>query len=166
MIITGRGDVTTEVLVKAGGPAPTTLEIPSLGIAAPVSPIGIDLATGDLGVSPDIHKLGWWRDGAAPGAGSGSVLIAGHVDSATAGAGALFPLKNARTGALVEITMSDGQTVRYSVVSVRLYPKKDLPLDVYSQTGPPRLVVVTCGGPFDTATRHYDDNVILTAVPA
>jgi hypothetical protein len=49
---------------------------------------------------------------------------------------------------------------------VRLYPKKDLPLDVYSQTGPPRLVVVTCGGPFDTATRHYDDNVILTAVPA
>ena len=165
MIITGRGDVTEQVLVAADGPAPTSLQIPSLGIDAPVSSIGIDLATGDLGVSPDIHKLGWWRDGAAPGARSGAVLIAGHVDSATAGAGALFPLKNARPGALVQVTMSNGQTRSYRVLSVHLYLKRDLPLDVYSQTGPPRLVIVTCGGPFDTATRHYDDNVILTAVP-
>ncbi len=165
MIITGRGDVTTQVLAPTSGPAPTQVQIPSLGIQAPVSSIGIDLATGDLGVSPDIHRVGWWSDGAAPGSSSGAVLLAGHVDSATAGAGALFALKSARAGALVELTLSNGRTVTYKVESVQLYLKKNLPLDVFSRSGPPRLVIVTCGGPFDTTTRHYLDNVVLTAVP-
>jgi hypothetical protein len=32
-------------------------------------------------------------------------------------------------------------------------------------SGPPRLAIVTCGGPFDAATGHYVDNVIVWAVP-
>ncbi len=32
--------------------------------------------------------------------------------------------------------------------------------------GRPRLVLVTCGGPFDRVAGHYRDNVVLTAVPA
>ena len=165
-IITGRGDATREIKAQADGPVPTRLQIASLGIDAPISPIGIDMATGTLGVSPDIHRLGWWHDGEAPGAGSGAVLIAGHVDSAKAGAGALFALKTAKAGETVTVTTSDGQTHTYKIVSVKQVLKKDLPLDVYSQKGPPRLVVVTCGGPFDQATGHYLDNIIVTAVPA
>jgi hypothetical protein len=45
-------------------------------------------------------------------------------------------------------------------------PKEELPADVYSRRGRPRLVLVTCGGPFDEARRHYRDNVVVTAVPA
>jgi hypothetical protein len=45
-------------------------------------------------------------------------------------------------------------------------PKEKLPTDIYSRRGRPRLVLVTCGGPFDEATRHYRDNVVVTAVPA
>ena len=30
---------------------------------------------------------------------------------------------------------------------------------------PPKLAIVTCGGPFDAATGHYLDNVIVWATP-
>jgi hypothetical protein len=53
----------------------------------------------------------------------------------------------------------------YRVTSVRAYPKSELPTSVFRRTGPPRLVLVTCGGPFDAATGHYPDDVVVTAAP-
>lgn len=38
-----------------------------------------------------------------------------------------------------------------------------LPADLFVNSGPPKLALVTCGGPFDAATRHYLDNVIVWA---
>jgi hypothetical protein len=29
-----------------------------------------------------------------------------------------------------------------------------------------RLALVTCGGPFDSATGHYEDNIVAYAVPS
>jgi LPXTG-site transpeptidase (sortase) family protein len=142
------------------------VQIPSLGIDAPVSAVGIDLVDGVLAVPPPIHRTGWWRDGAAPGAKAGSILIAGHVDSATAGAGAFFKLRDARAGDRITVATAAGRTFTYRVVSVRDYPKRKLPSSVYSVKGRPRLVLVTCGGPFIAAERHYRDNVVLVAVPA
>ena len=43
--------------------------------------------------------------------------------------------------------------------------KENLPTDIYSVRGRPRLVLVTCGGRFDQAAGHYVDNVVVTAVP-
>ncbi len=165
-IITGRGDRTR--VIAAGpvtGSRPTRLRIASLGIDAPVVASGIDVAQGVLGVPSDIHTLGWWADGAAPGGPTGSIVIAGHVDSAVAGAGALFPIKNARPGTVIQVTTADGRTWSYRVVSVQSMPKADLPTDIWSQYGRNHLVVVTCGGPFDAVTRHYRNNIVVTAVP-
>ncbi len=72
----------------------------------------------------------------------------------------------ARRGTVVEITAADGKTFRYRVTSTRRMLKADLPLDVWSQTGPARLVLVTCGGPFDSTIGRYRDNIVITAVPA
>jgi len=138
----------------------------SVGINAPVLPVGIDVVKGILGVSPDIHRTGWWADGAQPGDPSGAVLIAGHVDSATAGVGAFFHVKDAKPGDKVTVTTTGGRTFTYSVASVKSYPKRDLPADVWSKHGRARLVLVTCGGPFDQKTKHYVDNIVLTAYPA
>jgi hypothetical protein len=42
--------------------------------------------------------------------------------------------------------------------------KTDIPLDRYfARDGAPRLTLITCGGPFDKATGHYRDNVVVTA---
>ncbi len=168
LIITGKGDVTHEVRVRRAASAltPTRVKLSSVGIDAPASPVGIDVAQGVLGVSSDIHRTGWWADGAQPGDKTGTVLIAGHVDSARAGAGAFFHVKNARAGQKVELSTAGGRTFTYKVVSVRSYLKADLPTDVWSRKGPARLVLVTCGGPFDAKLGHYRDNIVLTAVPA
>jgi hypothetical protein len=165
-IVTGRGDVSRSVLVRADGAAPVRVRIASLGIDAPVSAVGIDVAHGVLGVPPRIHRTAWWRDGAAPGARAGAVLIAGHVDSVRFGAGAFFKLRQARPRDQVTVTTAAGRTFSYRVVSVRDYAKSRLPTSVYSLSGRPRLVLVTCGGPFISSEGHYRDNVVLTAVPA
>jgi hypothetical protein len=165
-IITGRGDRTRYVAGPgAGGLTPTHVQLPSLGIDAPVSPSQIDIGRGVLGVPPQIGRTGWWQDGAAPGAKAGAVLIAGHVDSASAGPGAFFRLRDAKVAQRVQVRTRSGRTFTYRVVSVRFYPKSRLPADIYSVTGRPRLVLVTCGGPFIQAAGHYRDNVVLTAVP-
>ena len=127
--------------------------MPSLGIDAPVVASAIDVKQGVLGVPADIHKTGWWSDSATPVDATGTVLIAGHVDSAAAGAGAFFPLKQARRGTLIEVTTASGQTKTYKIASVQTMLKEDLPTRIWSQNGPNRLVVVTCGGPFDHGDR-------------
>ncbi len=167
-IATGRGDVAAHAPTSrvADGPVPTRVRLASVGIDAPVSSVVIDTARSVLGVSSNIHRTGWWQDGSAPGAKSGAVLIAGHVDSALAGAGAFFSLHRARPGDRVQVSTATGRLFSYRVVSVRTYPKPVLPTDVYSRKGRARLVLVTCGGPFDPAARHYRDNIVVTAVPA
>jgi sortase (surface protein transpeptidase) len=74
-------------------------------------------------------------------------------------------VKDAKAGARIELATADGRTFTYKVVSVRSYLKTELPTDVWSRRGPARLVLVTCGGPFDKAAGHYRDNIVLTAVP-
>lgn len=166
-IATGRGDSARTVGIRSRAAAgPVRVRLPSVGIDAPVSPAVIDVAAGVLGVPADIARTGWWSDGMAPGAGAGAALIAGHVDSAKDGPGAFFSLHRSRPGDEVEVVTAAGRTVRYRVASVRYYLRKELPASVFSRTGDPRLVLVTCGGPFDRATGHYRDNVVVTALPA
>lgn len=166
LIVTGRGDIARFVAAHGGGSMqPTRLRIAARGIDAPVSASGIDVADGVLGIPSDIHRVGWWRDGAAPGDTSGTVLVAGHVDSAAEGVGALFPLRDAQTGDRVKLDTASGRTFAYRVVSIHLYAKAALPTSVYARNGKARLVLVTCGGRFDTATGHYPDDLVVVAVP-
>jgi hypothetical protein len=166
LIVTGGAAASVGRAASASGDrAPVRVRIPTLGIDAPLTPSVVDVANGVLGVPDDIRRPGWWRDGAVPGDRAGAVLVAGHVDSATRGAGAFFGLQTARRGTRVELRTRNGRTKEYRVVSVRLMPKEKLPADIYSRRGRPRLVLVTCGGPFDEARRHYRDNVVVTAVP-
>ena len=51
------------------------------------------------------------------------------------------------------------------MISVKRMRKAKLPVNVYARTGKARLVLVTCGGPFDRRSGHYKDNIVVTAVP-
>jgi hypothetical protein len=165
-IVAGRGELRHATAAASVGVAtPTSIRIDSLGIRAQVRPVAIDLGHGTLGIPADIAIAGWWRDGATPGSASGAILVAGHVDSARAGAGAFFALRKAHAGDLVRLRTVGQRTYTYRVVAVRSYPKRALPVGVYSSRGAPRLVLVTCGGSFDPATGHYADNIVVTAVP-
>jgi hypothetical protein len=148
-----------------GGRIPVWLRAPELGIKAAIVPEVIDIEKGNLGMPANIRRLGWWRDGMAPMAHSGAILIAGHYDFATAGPGAFYPLPRARRGERIHITTADGAVHTYRVVTLESYPKTALPLTVFDRRGPPRLVLVTCGGRFDSTTKHFLDNIVVTAVP-
>jgi hypothetical protein len=165
-ISTGRGDSTADARSMArGGRIPVWLRAPELGIKAAIVPEVIDIEKGNLGMPANIRRLGWWRDGMAPMAHSGAILIAGHYDFATAGPGAFYPLPRARRGERIHITTADGAVHTYRVVTLESYPKTALPLTVFDRRGPPRLVLVTCGGRFDSTTKHFLDNIVVTAVP-
>ena len=97
---------------------------------------------------------------------SGSVVIDGHVDSATLGLGALFRLREVRPGDEVVLLNAARRSTRYTVVARRSYAKTALPTaELFAADVSPRLVILTCGGAFDQATRHYADNIVVYAVP-
>jgi hypothetical protein len=61
---------------------PARLRIPALKLDAAVDAVGIDPATGDFAVPPSAERVGWYRYGPGFSATAGSIVVAGHVDSA------------------------------------------------------------------------------------
>jgi LPXTG-site transpeptidase (sortase) family protein len=140
--------------------APRLVRIPALDVAAPVVPVQ---APGRTLVPPaDPQRLGWWADGAEPGAREGSVLIAGHT--VHTGGGALDDLEELQAGDSV-VVRTDRGTIRYAVRQVRIYGKgslADRAARVFRQDGPGRLVLITCE---DWDGIRYRSNVVVTAAP-
>jgi len=146
-------------------PPPVRLSVPDLGVDTAVDPVGVE-ADGQMTVPAEVDRVGWYRFGPVPGA-EGSAVLAGHVDSWDQGLGALAPLRGAEVDDEVLVTDAAGTTTRWRVVSRELLEKEALPLDtLFARDGAPRLVLVTCGGPYLPDLRSYRDNVVVVAVPA
>ena len=96
----------------------------------------------------------------------GSTVIAGHVDSRVRGVGAFAQLRDVRPGDVVQLAAGPA-VIRYWVTSVTTVPKARLSAsaDPFRQDVANRLVMITCGGPFDRARHSYRDNVVIVAVP-
>jgi hypothetical protein len=133
-------------------------------VDAPVQPEGLD-PKGDMALPVPVGHLGWYRYGPAPGTTSGAVVIAGHVDSAVQGEGALFRLRDISPGAPITVTTADGRVWTYRVVSRQEFNKRTIPLSlIFSRTASPHLTIITCGGTFNRAALSYEDNIVVTAV--
>lgn len=164
---TGRAaDVRRVPVPSDGGPgaAPVRLRIPVLHVDAPVLAVATGPA-GDLGVPDDPRVVGWWAAGGAPGHPGAAGVLDGHVDSAAHGPGALFHLAALVPGDVLAVVTARGAVVTYAVREVHRFPKTAFRADLLAPGGAPRLVVVTCGGVFDRATRNYEDNVVVVAFP-
>lgn len=133
------------------------------GVDAPLDPVGVDPA-GAMALPEDVDRVGWYRFGPVPGSAEGTAVLAGHVDDAEQGLGALAPLRDVELGAEVQVTDAAGAVTRWRVVSRELIEKQVLPLaSLFQRAGPPRLVLVTCGGEFVPELRSYRDNVVVVA---
>jgi LPXTG-site transpeptidase (sortase) family protein len=141
--------------------APTSLTIGDLGVSQAVQPVGLD----DKGAMeiPSVSEIGWYLHGAAPGLPGATVLVAHVWWGDTPG-----PFR--RLGALdlgASIEVGIGDTIRsYQVVKRTMYDKDELPSDLWRNSGPETLVLITCGGEFNRATKHYEQNIVVYAVPA
>ncbi|MDM8083765.1 class F sortase [Cellulomonas cellasea] len=144
---------------------PVRVQVPELGIDMPVESAGV-APEGDMELPDSADVAAWYEFGPAPAAAEGSTLIAAHVDSLTTGIGPFARLHDVAPGAKVVVSAADGSTYEYRVRDVVRTPKDTAPVgEWFDRAGPPRLVLVTCGGAFDRDVRHYAENVVVTAVP-
>lgn len=140
--------------------APRRVVIPALAVDAPVVPVQVSRDT--LVPPADPHQLGWWADGARPGAERGSALVAGHT--VHGGSGALDHLEQLTAGEQVVVVTLGGRIV-YEVVRVRVYSKGRIARHaerLFSQEVTGRLVLVTCE---DWDGSRYLSNVVVVARP-
>ena len=143
--------------------APVEIRIPGIGVNAPVMKVG-RAADGTVQVPPlaEHNLTGWYEHGPSPGQ-RGPAVILGHVDSA-AGISVFYHLRNMRAGDRVYVTLADGKVAAFAVDGLQKVAKDAFPTaSVYGKAGYPSLRLITCGGPFDEATGHYVDNVIVYA---
>lgn len=147
--------------------APTssaTLIIPTLGVNARVIPEGIDTTRGNRGnltIPGNVRQVGWWAGGPAPGQ-PGTAVLASH----RARGGVFYNLPSLQGGDTVQVRGTNGQLTTWRVTAVQLRRKSALPSEIWKSSGPPQLVLVTCGGVFNNRVGHFNDNVIVWAVPA
>jgi hypothetical protein len=145
---------------------PVLLAIPSVDVTAPVMPVGV--SKGNLLVPDDPAQVGWWASSAEAGADTGSVIMDGHVDTASGGPGALYRMGigKLQLGDRLTLTTTRGHQVNYRIYAQSVYVKAaGLPADIFAASQEPRLVLITCGGAFDSAGKTYVDNVVVYARP-
>jgi LPXTG-site transpeptidase (sortase) family protein len=121
---------------------PKRIVVPKLSGSASV--IGIRADGGSLNPPPDPRVIGWWSEGAKPGAKTGSAVMTGHT--VHTGGGAFDDLDQLTDGDVVLITTDKG-TLRYRVDSVTTYRKQSLAkhaAEVFDQSVDGRLVLITC----------------------
>ncbi|MCT6775932.1 class F sortase [Streptomyces sp. CS7] len=147
------------------GAAPERVEVPSVGIEAPVVARGLDP---DGAIDPPPYGMpktaGWYGDGTQPGA-KGTALFVGHVDTDTKPA-VFYGLSAVKPGARIEVTRTDGSVAEFTVDDVQLVTRERF--DAQKAYGPredgrAELRLITCGGTYDHTTRSYTANVVVSA---
>lgn len=150
----------------ADDPAPVRLVVDDIAISgAPIDPVGVE-SDGGMEIPTDISRVGWYEYGPQPGAEQGTAVLTAHIDDRTQGKGVFYDLDELAAGDEVAVEMDDGSVERFTVDEIRQIPKVDLPTgDLFRRDGDPRLALITCGGQFDEASRHYLDNIVVLASP-
>ncbi|NDZ64049.1 class F sortase [Streptomyces cyaneofuscatus] len=147
------------------GAAPRSVEVPSVGIDAPVVRRGLDQ---DGAIDPPPYDLpqtaGWYGKGTEPGA-EGAALLVGHVDTDTRPA-VFYGLSAVRPGEKVKVTREDGSVAEFTVDDVQVVTRERF--DAEKAYGPrvdgrAELRLITCGGKYDQKSRSYTANVVVSA---
>lgn len=157
---------------------PARLVIPALGVNAAFQTIGLDTsAPADsqgrrpLGNPSDRTKAGWYSAGPRPGSGTGTVLANGHTYH---DGSAIFKesfASRVATGQRIDVVQANGSVCSYRVqrvwrdVAKTAYPAIVSSQGLYDFSGPERLFLATCGGPFDPSVQNYDHISMVIATP-
>ena len=138
------------------------LRIDAIGVDAPVVTLGVD-AEGVMEAPAAPLEVAWYDFSPRPGWGSNAVF-AGHVDFRNFGPAVFWKLRQVRQGDRVQVSLEDGTTYDYHVVSVNLFSADDAPVEaIIGPSGTESLTLITCDGTFNTRTRQYDQRLIVRA---
>lgn len=157
--MSGRGPAAA--LPKA---APVSLDIDAIGVHSRLHDLGLD-STGAIEAPSGrrYNEAAWYRHSPMPGS-LGPSIILGHVDSASDGPSVFFRLGELARGDRISVTRTDGSIARFTVRTIARYSKEDFPTErVYGNLDHAGLRLITCGGAFNDAIGHYEDNVVVFA---
>jgi hypothetical protein len=144
---------------------PVRVLIPSAEIEMEVVAVGVE-SGGFMELPQNPAVAGWYRFGPDPWSPDGNTVISAHIDAPEYPIGPFASLPDLGAGTEVEVVGVDGAVARYAVATVTYYPKAELPTEeLFGRTGTRSLVLITCGGEFDSTTGHYADNVVAVATP-
>ncbi|MFF1438332.1 class F sortase [Streptomyces sp. NPDC058295] len=148
-----------------GQALPQRIDIPDLGVQAPVVARGLDTEGGiDPPPFDQAGVVGWYAAGAKPGA-RGTALLVGHVDTETRPA-VFYKLSTLKAGETVRVVRDDGKVAEFTVDDVEVVQRDRFDArQAYGPRQPDRaeLRLITCGGTFDRVSRSYTANVIVSA---
>ena len=145
------------------GPRPVGLTIDGIDISdAPIRDVGVE-PNGEMEI-PGATEIGWYRWSPSPGQ-EGSSVLAAHI--AFNGRDGVFrDLDDLDVGDRFTVRYDDGTEREFEVTEMAQYDKEELPFDrVFSKTGEPSVVLITCGGDFNRGLNSYEDNVVAYADP-
>jgi hypothetical protein len=149
--------------VAPGPQRPGTVRLPGGGTATLVrKELGPDA---ELPIPADLGQATWW--GAELAAAGGASVFAGHVNWRGA-IGPFAELWTDRIGDLVSIVDDSGKTWRYRISQLVTVHKNDLAAradELFGQSGPHRVVLVTCGGRWVGGSDGYEENRVVIADP-
>ncbi|HZW44106.1 MAG TPA: class F sortase [Dermatophilaceae bacterium] len=139
---------------------PVRLQIAAIGVDSTLMDLGLS-ADGTMEVPPGGFPAGWFTGAPTPGE-LGPAIIAGHIDMK--GPGVFYKLQKLKPGDKVTITRKDGSKPVFRVTRVAQFSKDQFPTSlVYGNLDHAALRLITCGGSFNSASGHYEDNFVAFA---
>ena len=149
-------------------PIPVSVHIPDLSVKSDVVPVGVD-AENSVVVPDDIQEIGWYAFAAGPMDSQGSVVLVGHRDGVVSGRGAFYGIDQLKPGDPVILRTSDGSRIKFVVEDAQSVSRErfaELAPEIFSSIGNKRLILITCGGEYVKSAGGYQENVLVTAIPA
>lgn len=137
---------------------PSAVRIPSLGLDAPIIPVG-ETSSGAMEAPGAGHPASdpiwastfWWKQGPTPGQ-PGNAVLAGHVDRNDGSRAVFWNLSRIRTGDHIIITNQSGQTLTFQVTEVKAFsntnsgPGDQTLQRVFGPASTANLNLITCYG--------------------
>ncbi|MEV6959738.1 class F sortase [Streptomyces sp. NPDC051207] len=148
-----------------GDALPQRLDIPFLGVRAPVVARGLNSrGAPDPPPFDQPGVVGWYAAGVTPGE-SGTALLVGHVDTETRPA-VFYKISALTPGRRIHVVRDDARVAEFTVDDVQVLTRDRF--DARQAYGPrergrAELRLITCGGSFDRASRSYTANVVVSA---
>lgn len=147
---------------------PVSVHIPDLSVKSDVVPVGVDTEN-NVVVPDDIQEIGWYAFAAGPMDSQGSVVLVGHRDGVVSGRGAFYGIDQLKPGDPVVLRTSDGSRIKFIVEDAQSVTKArftELAPEIFSSSGNKQLILITCGGEYVKSAGGYQENVLVTAIPA
>jgi LPXTG-site transpeptidase (sortase) family protein len=140
---------------------PIKLEIPKIGVVAPVVPVWTEVDTGAMASPGTADDVGWW---AGRKAGLGNLLLDGHHDW-NGKVGVFYKLAELKPGDEIVVKgASKGKVLTYRVVWIKNYGRDIDATDLLgNKTKKQMATLITCGGTFDTIARTHRERVVARA---